>query len=99
MQEVIDEVNWAKHDLLSKLLSHSDYDGWYSYFTIKQPTLDEVAKARQIVLEYSTDGVEWSAAQFSESVSFVNFVSFGWDRSTAYDNAENHTVYWRATLA
>lgn len=98
MSRIVEQNEWASDPFLSKITSHHDFDGWFSYFTIKAPTLADTELAQGVEIQHSQDGLTWTSAAFEESVTFIDFVSFAWDHSFVYAGEEPETFKWRAVF-
>ncbi len=95
---IVNDSEWGSHPFLSKLSSQHDYDGWFSYLTIKHPTKADIALASKVTLQYCGDDQKWMDAEYSESVPFIDFVSFGWSRKIKNDGEQSQFCSWRAVL-
>ena len=98
MTRIVEKHHWANDPFLSRLSTHRDFDGWFSYFTVKDSTPSDLEIAKGVDLQFSHDGSIWSSVEFAESVSFIDFVSFAWDYSTVLERKEPATVIWRAVF-
>ena len=99
MPQVLLESEWEHHPFLKRISSHSDFDGWYSYFTIKNPTLDEIDFAEKVEIQYSMAGGEWISSPFDDRLSFMDFVSFAWDRSFVFGKTDPAKFAWPAVIS
>ena len=99
MQEIIYEKDWKSHSFLEKVSGHSDFDGWSYYFTVEDPTPEDRAFAKKVRFEFSQNGWQWVASEIIDQVIFIDFVSFAWLRTHAYDNQESAVIRWRAVIS
>lgn len=93
---IIEYENWATHPFLSRLVGRHDFDGWYSYWTIKHPTPAEIELAKDIKIQYRVDGGEWKDSPVTDEVVFIDFTSFAWDLSFVTAGFADSSVQWRA---
>jgi hypothetical protein len=98
MQELIAEKDWAGHEFLRRVSVHTDFDGWYNYYTIKSPTAEDREFAKKVSIEFRENEGPWVAAGFEESVTFIDFSSFAWDRSFVYRDQDPDSFTWRAVI-
>ena len=98
MTMIINENEWANHHFLRRLSVDTDFDGWYNYFTIKAPTNEDQDYAKKVSIEFRENEGPWVAAGFEESVTFIDFSSFAWDRSFVYRDQDPDCFTWRAVI-
>jgi hypothetical protein len=98
MTRIVEQNDWVSDPYLSKITTHHDFDGWYSYFTIKAPTPEDIELAQVVDIQHSQDDLAWTSAGFEDSVTFIDFVSFAWDRSFVSEGEEPEKFKWRAVF-
>jgi hypothetical protein len=98
MPRIVEKELWSSDPFLRRITSHRDFDGWYSYFTIKDPTPTETKVASNVDIQFSQDGVTWSSVGFEEKFSFIDFVSFAWEHSLVFDGLAPESLRWRALI-
>ncbi len=96
MKKVVSREDWGRHSFLQKITTQHDFDGWFSYFTIKEPSASDVLKAEATAIQYRLAGQDWVNTGYAKEISFIDFVSFGWDYSIIFTETSPELFEWRA---